>query len=314
MRRRILSAALLATIAATGAAGAPSLNTLRQDVARTARADAAAEQARSAHQAALVATRAELDAARTRMDARVEALTLRLRELYAKPETTPLLALTTLDPDAARAQAEFADVVARSDAALVAEARSAYIALQASEARLEQRRRALMVAARVAAARHARASARLTAARTPAPSPIDGETAVGVTRGLPTELIRAQSLPGESPIDAETGQPLRFGRAGSAQQEGALPRRFSLTTGWYSPTMRRTASGELFDPGALTAAHRTLPFGTRLRLWRGSSEVVVRVNDRGPFVPGRDLDLSPAAARALGMHSVSVLRAEVVSG
>ena len=64
----------------------------------------------------------------------------------------------------------------------------------------------------------------------------------------------------------------------------------------------------------MTAAHRSYRFGTKIRVTnqRNGRSVIVRVNDRGPFVPGRDLDLSPAAARTLGMHSVSVLRAEVV--
>ncbi|TMJ01609.1 MAG: septal ring lytic transglycosylase RlpA family protein [Alphaproteobacteria bacterium] len=65
----------------------------------------------------------------------------------------------------------------------------------------------------------------------------------------------------------------------------------------------KTANGEQFNPGALTAAHRTLPFGTRLRvtnLATGQS-VTVRVNDRGPFIPGRVVDVSHSAAEALGM-------------
>lgn len=71
----------------------------------------------------------------------------------------------------------------------------------------------------------------------------------------------------------------------------------------YYQTGTRTASGEPFHPGALTAAHRTLPFGTRLHLTnpRNGRSVVVRVNDRGPFVPGRSLDVSRGAAVALGM-------------
>ena len=65
----------------------------------------------------------------------------------------------------------------------------------------------------------------------------------------------------------------------------------------------KTASGEHFNPSDLTAAHRTLPFGTRLRvtnLATGQS-VTVRVNDRGPFVPGRVVDVSRSAAEELGM-------------
>lgn len=68
---------------------------------------------------------------------------------------------------------------------------------------------------------------------------------------------------------------------------------------------RRTASGEAFNPNALTAAHRTLPFGTRLRVTnvRNGQSVVVRVNDRGPFSGDRVIDLSHAAAGRIGMLS-----------
>lgn len=66
---------------------------------------------------------------------------------------------------------------------------------------------------------------------------------------------------------------------------------------------RRTASGERFDPGALTAAHRTLPFGSRVRVTNLDNDrsVVVRINDRGPFAHRRVIDLSYAAADTIGM-------------
>ena len=65
---------------------------------------------------------------------------------------------------------------------------------------------------------------------------------------------------------------------------------------------RRTASGEVFDMNELTAAHRTLPFGTRVRVTnlKNGRHTVVRINDRGPFRRGRIIDLSYAAARKLG--------------
>ena len=63
----------------------------------------------------------------------------------------------------------------------------------------------------------------------------------------------------------------------------------------------RTANGERLNCSAMTAAHRTLPFGTLVRVCH-SGCVVVRINDRGPFVRGRHIDLSPAAARAIGLH------------
>ncbi len=65
----------------------------------------------------------------------------------------------------------------------------------------------------------------------------------------------------------------------------------------------KTANGEQFNPSDLTAAHRTLPFGTRLRVTHVATgqSVTVRVNDRGPFIPGRVVDVSHSAAEALGM-------------
>jgi rare lipoprotein A len=65
----------------------------------------------------------------------------------------------------------------------------------------------------------------------------------------------------------------------------------------------RTANGERLNCSAMTAAHRRLPFGTLVRVCHGRC-VTVRINDRGPFVRGRDIDLSPAAARAIGLGGV----------
>jgi rare lipoprotein A len=77
----------------------------------------------------------------------------------------------------------------------------------------------------------------------------------------------------------------------------------------------QTASGQRFNQNAMTCAHRSLPFGTKLRVTHGGSSVVVTVNDRGPFVHGRVLDLSTGAARAIGLTSAGVGRvtAEVIS-
>jgi peptidoglycan lytic transglycosylase len=63
----------------------------------------------------------------------------------------------------------------------------------------------------------------------------------------------------------------------------------------------RTANGELVNCAAMTAAHRTLPFGTLVKVCHNGC-VVVRINDRGPFVAGRHIDLTPAAARAIGLN------------
>ena len=76
---------------------------------------------------------------------------------------------------------------------------------------------------------------------------------------------------------------------------------------------RKTASGERFNPGGLTAAHRSLPFGTKLKLTnvQNGRSVVVRVNDRGPFVRSRMLDVSHGAASALGFIGQGTARLKV---
>jgi rare lipoprotein A len=76
----------------------------------------------------------------------------------------------------------------------------------------------------------------------------------------------------------------------------------------------RTASGERVHSGALTAAHRSLPFGTMVRVTnhRSGRSVVVRINDRGPFVRGRVIDVTPAAAHALGFSGLARVSLAVV--
>jgi rare lipoprotein A len=76
---------------------------------------------------------------------------------------------------------------------------------------------------------------------------------------------------------------------------------------WYA-LYSQTASGEPMNPAELTAAHRSLPFGTRLKVTnqKNGKSVVVRINDRGPFIKGRVIDLSKAAAKQLGFVSSGV--------
>jgi rare lipoprotein A len=76
----------------------------------------------------------------------------------------------------------------------------------------------------------------------------------------------------------------------------------------------RTANGERAAAGGLTAAHRSLPFGTLVRVTneRTGRSVVVRINDRGPFVRGRVIDLTPAGARAIGMDGLAPVSLSVV--
>lgn len=77
---------------------------------------------------------------------------------------------------------------------------------------------------------------------------------------------------------------------------------------------KRSASGERVSSGALTAAHKTLPFGTMVRVTnrRNNQSVVVRINDRGPFVRGRVIDLTPAGAHAIGMSGLAPVTLAVI--
>jgi rare lipoprotein A len=84
---------------------------------------------------------------------------------------------------------------------------------------------------------------------------------------------------------------------------------------WYGPGFygNRTANGEVFRPGTLTAAHRTLPFGTKVRvtnLWNGRT-AVVRINDRGPFHGNRVIDLAHGAANQLGVVASGVAQVKL---
>ena len=104
----------------------------------------------------------------------------------------------------------------------------------------------------------------------------------------------------------------------AASAQSVQPRSESGMASWYGAPYhgQRSASGEIYDQEKLTAAHRTLPFGTRVRVRRPDrgGSVVVRINDRGPFVKSRVIDLSHAAAVQLGMTDggVALVILEVV--
>ena len=94
----------------------------------------------------------------------------------------------------------------------------------------------------------------------------------------------------------------------------ALPSesRSTMLASWYGPGFhgRTTANGERYDMHGLTAAHKTLPFGTRLEVcYQGCT--TVRINDRGPFIGARELDLSKGAAQAIGLIPPGVANVEV---
>ena len=91
------------------------------------------------------------------------------------------------------------------------------------------------------------------------------------------------------------------------------------TASWYSyqasNRSHKTASGEVFSPKKMTAAHKTLPFGTKVKVTNldNKKSVVVTINDRGPFVRGRIIDLSKSAAKMIGMTGIEKVSLRIVS-
>jgi rare lipoprotein A len=113
-------------------------------------------------------------------------------------------------------------------------------------------------------------------------------------------LIIVSALATQLTADQFTAPPRAGGQGGMASV-------YSTDSG------SRTANGERLDPAALTAAHRTLPFGTKVKVTndRNGRSVVVTVNDRGPFVSGRVIDVTPAAARALGFSGLTKVSLDI---
>jgi rare lipoprotein A len=99
---------------------------------------------------------------------------------------------------------------------------------------------------------------------------------------------------------------------GCQTTESGVLKKYTATSSYYWQGSK-TASGERFNPHGLTAAHKRYSFGTRLRLTnpKNNQSVVVRVNDRGPFIKGRDLDVSLGAANALGFRQAGVTNLHV---
>lgn len=154
-------------------------------------------------------------------------------------------------------------------------------------------------------------------------SPLRGRRAPGGRRvsgaglaALTVALVFAGCAPATMRADASNVA------AAQPRSVAAIPSSQLLQRGlasWYGPGFagRRTANGEIFDPSELTAAHKELPFNTLVRVTnlRNQMSVVVRINDRGPFRPGRIIDLSRAGAEAINMvgSGVSEVTVEVLT-
>jgi rare lipoprotein A len=126
-------------------------------------------------------------------------------------------------------------------------------------------------------------------------------------RNVLTAAVTASVLVGGiSAASARTHRNWRDANASVSSGSGS-GRIFSGIASFYgNESGRQTASGQRFNQEAMTAAHRTLPFGTRLKVTHAGRSVIVTINDRGPFVRGRVLDLSTGAARAVGLTSQGV--------
>ena len=123
--------------------------------------------------------------------------------------------------------------------------------------------------------------------------------------GLALALLLAPSLWSAAPAIAQDQGP------GEADADDGTEMGSGVAS-YYSDELagNRTASGEPFDPDELTAAYRTLPFGSKVRVTNiaNGQSVVVRINDRGPFGRGRVIDVSHAAAKEIGMHRSGTAR------
>lgn len=131
----------------------------------------------------------------------------------------------------------------------------------------------------------------------------------------PTDLATEPDPAPDTADAAPAVEPTVAPRAVTAPDRGdrsAVEPGWTWRASWYGPGFHGnlTANGETYDQWAMTAAHKTLPFGTQLRVTNvaNGESVVVRINDRGPFIPGRDLDLSRGAAEALGFAGVATVR------
>lgn len=122
-----------------------------------------------------------------------------------------------------------------------------------------------------------------------------GDTSASDNRGMPKVSISKDAEPNLVPIE--------YNEMGV------------MTASWYGPRFhgKTTANGEIYNQMALTAAHKSFPFGTLLQITnlRNGRSAVVRINDRGPYVDGRDLDLSKGTAKSLGILHKGVVRVKV---
>jgi rare lipoprotein A len=294
---------------------------------------ARAEQRLERAQAGLAEARVELERAeRLHADAS-ERLEQRLVDAYVAGTPDALATLLVDGVPDALAQLDVIDAGAASDADAIARFRESVARREKAVERLAAERDAL-IASGAARAQATVGGSAGDAASTTAEATDDEATPAATGDEELSELerlVRDRALPGDAPRDAATDTPIELTApegAAAAPQAVAKPylgaersgeresSSFALTAAWYGPGFAGsvTASGERYDPDALSAASRTLPLGTLLRLERNGNTVTVRVNDRGPFGRAQDLALSDEAARELDLRGIQSVDARIVPG
>jgi rare lipoprotein A len=135
---------------------------------------------------------------------------------------------------------------------------------------------------------------------------------------IPSAPVKATLIPSDVNEAQDTAPAMTVVPPPKIKTVPSVVRIITGEASWYGPGFfgNRTANGEVYQLGTMTAAHRTLPFGTRVRvtnLWNGRSEVI-RINDRGPFVHHRVIDLGHGAASSLGLTAsgITQVRLEVL--
>lgn len=346
-RRSVLAALSALLLAGVPAFAAPDdAVLLGQEEARLEDQAIALEKKLDVERAELVAARGRLDGARADYEEALAEVEARLVELYRQSasDLDPVTEVLAGDGDGLVARLEAAQAASGQDGAVLTRLRASLKTLDNLEGEIAARKSALAQDAADLEVRRAALAQRIATleaiagsngeaptAPTPAPFTVGIQTASSLglpyrppvtyranERGLPAAVVAGRSLPGFFAFDPVTRK-ANFGAdtpGATPAAAPATPASFDAVASWYGPGFegKRTANGETFDPRALTAAHRTLPFGTWLRVTYGGRFVVVRVNDRGPYVAGRDLDLSQGAAEMLGLAGVDTVHTEVVTG
>ena len=148
--------------------------------------------------------------------------------------------------------------------------------------------------------------------------PIDPIDLVATPVVIPSAPVKATLIQSDVEEAKDTAAAMTMVPPPKIKTVPSVVRVMSGEASWYGPGFfgNRTANGEVYQRGTMTAAHRTLPFGTKVRvtnLWNGRSEVI-RINDRGPFVHHRVIDLGHGAASSLGLTAsgIAQVRLEVL--